>query len=287
MKKIIKRIYKTILYKLPKSVGRKILYFQRMKRKLNLKNPQDLNEKINWLIVNEYNKMHGELADKYKVREYVSKKGYSNILPKLYGIYEDANDIDFNKLPKNFVLKPNNGCGHIFVFTNKEKINKDKCIKELNLAIKRNFAKESLEYHYSFIEPKIICEQYLDDGENELPLDYKFFCFDGKANCIQLCSDRNGKNYRDFYDLNGNKLNYSLKDRRSNKEFVVPKNFDKMIEIANSLSKGFKFVRVDLYNIKGKIFFGELTFSPCAGFNKYVTQEALDYLGSLIDLENK
>ncbi len=284
MKRLFKRIINSIVYRLPKRIGRKLLYKKRMKKSLNLDNPKDFNEKINWLIVNEYDEKYGNLADKYKVREYITQKGYEEILPKLYKTYSNANDINFNELPDTFVLKPNNGCGHIFVCKDKNAFDKEKCIRELNKAIRQNFAKESLEYHYSFIEPKIICEEYLNDGTDSLPLDYKFFCFSGNVECVLVCSDRENNNYRDYYDLQWNKLNYTKEARQSKVEIEKPKHFDKMIEIASNLSENFKFVRVDLYNINGRIYFGELTFSPCAGFNKNINQEVLNHFGDLIKI---
>lgn len=285
MKGKIRRAIVRFLYYLPKKIAHKILYYMVFREKLNIKDPQNFNEKIQWLILHEYNEKFADLADKYKVRNYITKRNYENLLPKLYGVYESAYDIDIDKLPNKFVLKPNNGCGHVFVCTNKSEFNFNECFTSLNKALKENFAKSNLEYHYKFIEPKIICEEYLEDKNNILPQDYKFYCYNGHVECILVCSNREKELKLDYYDKKWNYLNYSKTEYRSNKKISKPKNLNEMIKIASDLSQGFKFVRVDLYNINGKIYFGELTFTPASGLVKYNTDEALQHLGKLIELK--
>lgn len=285
MKKIIKKIYMRILYNMPKNLAHKIYYKHKMHKKLNLDNPTDFNEKIQWLIVNKYNKKYGDLTDKYIVRNYITEKGFKDILPKLYGIYNNADEIDLEKLPNKFVLKPNNGCGKVFVCKDKEKFNINNAKLVLNKGLHENFALKNLEYHYSYINPKIICEELLEDGKLELPLDYKFYCYKGKVECILLCSNREKELKLDYYDTDWNYLNYAKKEFKSNEEHKKPKNLKQMIEIASKLSEEFEFVRVDLYNIDGKIYFGELTFSPACGLQYANTDEALNYLGSLIKID--
>lgn len=285
MKNKFKNLNKKILWYLPPKFAHKILYKHRLGKSLNLKEPIDFNEKIQWLILNRYDKYYADLADKFKVRNFIEEKGYGQILPKLYGVYDDFSKIDFNKLPDKFVLKPNNGCGGIFIFDGKDNVNLESCKKTLNSALKENFAINNLEYHYSFIEPKIICEEYLDDKKNKLPLDYKFYCYNGKVECILMCSNRDKQLKLDYYDLDWNYLDYAKEEYRSNKKYDKPDCLKEMIDIASDLSKGFEFVRVDLYSLNGKIYFGELTFTPAAGLVQYNTPEALNYLGSLIKLE--
>ena len=285
MKKKIFRWVVNFLYYLPKEMAHKILYKMCLKQKLNLKKPKNFNEKIQWLIVNRYNKNYGDLADKYKVRDYIIKKGYEELLPKLYGVYNSFEEIDFSKLPEEYVLKTNNGCGSVYINTKEEKINFKEAKKNLNKVLKQNFAKKNLEYQYSYIQPKIICEEYLKDDKNKLPYDYKFFCFNGRVECVEFCSERNKKLRLDYYDKNWRYLDYSKEELRSGKIEEKPKNYEKMIEIASKLSLGFEFVRVDLYNINGKIYFGELTFSPACGMLKSAKDEVLEYLGTLINIE--
>lgn len=284
IKKYIKKSCISTMYYLPKKIAHEMLYYLVKRKKLNLNNPKDFNEKIQWLIVNEYGKREGKLADKYLVREYVSEKGLSNILPKLYGVYDHFKEIDFSKLPKDFVLKTNHGSGGVFICESQKDFNFKECGKALDKNLKNDFSKKNLEYHYKYIEPKIICEEYLKEESRKNPLDYKFYCFNGKVECVLVCSEREENLKLDYYDLDWNCLNYSKEIYRSEKKQVKPEKFEEMIKIAEILSKEFKFVRVDLYNINGKIYFGELTFTPAAGLSSTITDEAADYLGNLIVL---
>ncbi len=208
------------------------------------------------------------------------------MLPKLYGVYDNADQINIDELPEKFVIKTNHGCGNIFICTDKKTFDVEKMRTSINACLKQNYAEFALEYHYAAIEPKVICEEYLCDGSGKSirPLDYKFYCFDGKPECILYCSERDKDLRLDYYDLNWNYLDYSVEEYKSHKKAEKPQNLDEMTRIASDLSRGIPFVRVDLYNINGKIYFGELTFTPCGGLNNHITQEALDYFGSLIKL---
>ncbi len=282
----LKKIYHKILLYLPKSIAHKIFYYSQTKKHLNLKNPKDFNEKIQYLMVYKYRKKYGMLADKYLVRDYVKTKGYESLLPKLYGIFNNAEEIDVDNLPNEFVLKTNHGSGGVFICTDKNNFDIDNAKEILNKMLKKSFASECLEYHYNYIQPKIICEEYLKEKNHQNPTDYKFYCYDGHVECMLLCTERETGLKLDYYDLNWNYLEYAKKEFRSNKKHKKPKNYQKMIEIASDLSKGFAFVRVDFYEINGQIYFGELTFTPYAGVVNYNSQEALDYLGSLINIEH-
>lgn len=284
MKKKMRRLIVKILYYLPKKIAHKILYFLTFRKKLDLKNPKNFNEKIQWLMINEYNQKYSDLADKYKVREFIKSKGYEKILPQLYAVYKKAEDIKFDNLPNRFVLKPNNGCGNIFICKDKKNFNKEEAQKNLNIALKSNFAKKNLEHHYKNIKPLIICEEYLDDKKNIMPQDYKIYCYNGVAKCILVCTEREKKLRLDYFDLDWNYIEYAKEEYRSNKKIEKPRNLDTMIKIAEDLSNEFKFVRVDLYNINGRIYFGELTFTPACGLVNYNTDEALEILGSYIGI---
>lgn len=283
-KRVFRKVLVAILWFFPKRSAHKILYFFQMKRVLNLKKPSDFNEKIQWLIVNEHGIRESKLADKYQVRKYIKEKKLGNILPKLYGVYNDANEISFNKLPDSFVLKTNHGCGNIFICKNKNDFDFDHAKKILNKSLKKNYAKNSLEYHYQNIDPIIICEEFLDDGIHSQPEDYKFYCFNGHVDCIMLCSNRDKHLKLDYFDRNWNYLNYSIKKYQSHKNHPKPKKLAEMIKIAEIISKGLKFVRVDLYEIGNKIYFGEMTFTPASGLIYYNTSDALKHFGELLDL---
>ena len=289
MKKVIWGILMNILYLFPREIAHKILYRIVMKKKLNLDNPYDLNEKIQWLLLNRYGENEAFLADKYLVKKFLTEKGYGKYIPKLYAVYDNVYDINLDTLPEKFVLKTNNGCGNVFVCKDKNSFNLNKAKKVLNTALKKNFAKVNLEYHYSLIKPKILCEEFLDDGTEKLPTDYKFYCFNGKVECVLVCTDRIDENNKTiaYYDRNWKRLAFESEEYVSSKNIEKPENFEEMLSLASNLSVGHNFVRVDLYNLNGKIYFGELTFTPACGMIYSLKQESLDYLGSYINIGDK
>ena len=284
MNRIVDTVKREILWKLPRRIGHEYLYKKRMNKKLDLNNPQDLNEKIHYLLIYKYGEKETNCTDKYLVRNYIEKNGYSNLLTKLYGVYNNFDEIKLEELPEKFVLKTNHSCRDVFICTDKSKFDFQKAKKILSKKLKENYAKKKLEYHYSNIKPLIMCEEYIDDGSGEAPKDYKFFCFNGKVYSVLVCSNRSVNIEQKWYDTDWNELDYSLERYKSNIKNEKPINFDEMIKIAENLSKEFNFVRVDLYNAKGKIYFGELTFSPAAGFIRTVKQEVLNEYGKLIDI---
>ena len=279
---MLDKIIMKILWIMPKEWAHKYLYKKKMHKKLDLKNPKDFNEKIHYLEIYKYGPKETICTDKYLVRNYIAKIGYSNILTKLYGVYESFEEIDFSKLPEKFVLKTNHSCKDVFVCLDKNKFDYEKAKKVLNRKLSENYAKKKFEYHYSNIKPLIMCEEYIDDKTGKQPTDYKVFCFHGKAHSILVCSNRDTSVEQSWYDINWNKLDYSINEYKSSLEYKKPINLEKMVKIAEDLSKEFEFVRVDLYNANGKIYFGELTFSPAAGFIKFVRQDVLDEYGNLI-----
>lgn len=276
------KIERIILYHLPHKIAHKIMYRRKYHKNLNLKNPTTIDDKLHWLMLNEFGEKETKLTDKILVKEYVRSKGLGNLIIKTYGCFNRINEINYDKLPQKFVLKPNNSSGKILVCLDKDKFNKKKANREMNKWLHENWAIMHLEYHYKNIHPKIICEDYIGDDNGILPVDYKFLCFNGVPKCIMFCSERENKIKYDYYDLNWNYLEYSKEEYRSNKKNPKPKRLKDMIEISKILSEGFKMVRVDLYEVKGKIYFGELTFSPVAGsfyFNSNKSKKELgDYL---------
>jgi len=278
MKKYLKRI----LYYLPRKIVTKIRFFYATKKRLNLKNPKDFNEKIMYMMLNEFDEKEKNCADKYLVRRYVEEKGLKETLTKLYGKYDNANEIDFENLPDEYVLKTNHGCGCTIIKTKETEINRIDTLRKLNKSLKENYAKETLEYHYEKIKPCILCEEYLKENNKISPTDYKIYCFNGKAKYILVCADRESKVKKVYYNLDWTRLHCTKTEQEG--KFEKPKNYEKMISIAEKLSEDFKFVRVDLYNIDGKIYFGELTFTPRGGINNTIKQEYLDEWGNWIKL---
>lgn len=273
---------KSILYWIPKKSLTKLRYYYATQKKLNLKKPKDFNEKVLYLMLNEFGEKERDCADKYQVRNYVKEKGLKSILINLYDKYDDVDQIKFDKLPNEYVLKTNHGCGCTIIKIKDKEIDSNLAIKELKNSLKRNYAKETLEYHYEKIKPCILCEEYLSENNKISPTDYKIFCFNGKAKFLLVCGDRDSVVKKVYYDLNWDKLKCTKEEQIG--EFDKPENFEEMIKVAEKLSEDFKFVRVDLYNINGKIYFGELTFTPRGGINTTIKQEYLDKWGELIKI---
>ncbi len=275
---------KFLLYCLPKKIAHKLMYRRKYHKKLDLDNPTTIDEKIHWLIINEFGSKETLLTDKVKVREYIKDKGLEEILIDCYGTYDNASEIDFESLPDKYVIKPNNCSGVIVVCLDKKNLNKSKVKKTLNKALRQNYAIMHLEYHYKNIIPKLICEKYIGKEDGTLPVDYKFLCFNGEPKCIMYCSERESQVKYDYYDLNWNYLNYSKDEYKCNKEVPKPNKLKEMIEIARKLSNEFKIVRVDLYEVEDKIYFGELTFTPVGGSFYFNNQDSLLQLGNYLKL---
>lgn len=260
-----------------------------MGRKLDLKNPKTFNEKLQWLKINDRNPMYTKMVDKYEVKNYIIKElGTEYIIPTL-GIWDNFTDIDFDKLPDQFVLKCTNDSGSVVLCKDKKTFDKAKAKAIIDSGLKNNFFYDSREWPYKNVKPRIIAEQYMENNYGSELLDYKLLCFNGKVKCSFICLNRNSKNGLnvDFYDNNWEIMPFERHYPRSGITTNKPKNFNKMIEFAEKLSKNIPFVRVDFYEINGALFFGELTFFPGAGFEEF-TPESFDYLlGSWINLPSK
>lgn len=263
------------------------MYRKVMGRKLNLDNPQTFNEKINYLKLFVYpnNKKVINCTDKLMVREYLKEKKLDKYLIPLINSYENANDINFEKLPQKFVLKCNHGCAYNILCRNKELLDINKTRKQLNKWLKEDYGNVSSELHYNKIKPMIICEEFLEDDIK----DYKFFCFKGKVKFLYVSQNING----DFHDMrvnffypDGSLADFTRTDHKCfDKIPKLPNELDEMTKVAEKLSEDFEFVRVDLYNVNGKIYFSELTFTPCAGFMELDPHSADEKYGKLIDLK--
>jgi FkbM family methyltransferase len=253
----------------------------------NIDDPKTFNEKIQWLKLYYHDPLMTKCADKYAVRKYIKEKIGEEYLVPLLGVYNNVNEIDFNKLPKKFVLKVNNASGKNIICKNKNKLKIEEIKFQLNEWLKpeNNFYFYSYEWIYKDIKPKIICEKLLESPDKDLK-DYKFMCFNGKVKTIRICSEREKKLKINFFDRNWNKLNFTKDGHPNNhKNIQKPKKIKKMIEISEILAKDFPLVRVDLYEINNKIYFGELTFTPGNGMNVYNPKEWDIKLGRLLKLD--
>lgn len=277
-----------ILDFLPDKFMIKLQYKIATGRKLNLKNPTRFTEKLQWYKLNYRKSIMTQCADKYEVRDYVASKGYEDILVPLYGIYNSASDINFSKLPERFVLKTTNGSHTNLLCEDKSRLDINSTKKELNIWLKERTAKAGREWPYYNINARIISEKYLEKDKNNDLVDYKFICFEGEVACVFVNSERDSKDGMRFgiYSKEFNQLPYKREGLRNTDHKVIkPKNYAKMIEIAEELSKEFPHVRVDLYNIDGKIYFGEMTFFHGSGYVGFEPDEFDFKLGEKFKIE--
>ena len=265
------------------------LYFNFIGKKLDWNDPKDFNEKIQWLKFYSDTSLWADLADKYKVREYVEKCGLKHILNDLYAKFDKIKDIDITNLPDSFVLKLNNGCGGAFIVKDKKLTNNEEIKEFFSKKIKYRFGVFSGEPHYLKIKPCIIAEKLLlnDSTISSALIDYKIHFFNGEAKYILVCVNRNLLNNACdllLYDLNWQPRNDCLTIDVPSIQVLKPESLSLMIKIGEILSKPFPFVRVDFYEIDGKPIFGEMTFTPATGAINYFTEEFLKELGSYTEL---
>lgn len=259
----------------------KIQYKIKTGRKLNLVNPTRFTEKIQWYKLYYRDPLLTQCSDKYEVRDYVKNKGLGYILNDLYGVHNHPEEIDFDKLPNAFAIKVTNGSGTNLFIQNKSLINIEKVREQLNDWINLKNCSYGREWAYYNIKPKIIVEKLLKrDKNNDIP-DYKFFCFNGSVYCLYTMIDyvdNHDKGQCSFYTTDFDQMPYRRSEFEPiNKRIDAPKNFNKMIQIAEKLSEDFPHVRVDLYNVDGEIIFGELTFYNGSGYSVF-TPDEFDYI---------
>ena len=254
---------------------------------LNLDNPETFNEKIQWLKLNGRKPIYTQMVDKFEAKKYVSKIiGDEYVIPTL-AVYDSAEEIDFEALPNQFVLKCTHDSGGIVICKDKSKLNYDNAKRILARGLKRRYYYQSREWPYKNVKPRIIAEEYkVDESGYELK-DYKWFCFDGEPKALFIATDRGNPNEDtkfDFFDMDFNHLPIINGHPNSTNVIKKPVGFDEMKRIATRLSKGIPHVRVDLYDINGKIFFGELTFSHWSGWVPFEPREWDYTFGSWIKL---
>ena len=286
-KRLSQKIYNELLWLMPKSFTHKYIYKLIEQKELNLNDPVNFNEKLHYLMVYKFGKKEAKLADKIEVKKYIENKHINNLyVPKTFKVYSDANEIILDELPNKFVLKCNHGSGNVEICTDKKNFDLENAKKVLKKTLKTNYAKKFFEYHYKYIKPYIFAEEYLSDNKNKNPIDYKIYCKKGKAQSILVCSQRDTGLKLNEYDLNWNELDLLKKEYKGNVKLPKPKKLTQMIKIAEKISKEFPFVRVDLYEINEKIYFGELTFTPAGGFCYYYDNASLMQHARLININD-
>lgn len=268
----------------------KKLFYASMGKTLNLDNPQTFNEKLQWLKLYNRKPEYTTMVDKYEVREYIAQKLGTEYLIPLLGVWDTPDEIDFNKLPDRFVLKCNHNSGlGMYICQDKSKMDVGQVKKELWKGLKQDYYLTGREWPYKNVKRKIIAEKYMEDDAVHELRDYKFFCFNGRCKCFKVDFNRFVEHRANYYDPQGHLLDFGEKicppDRTKN--IVLPENLAEMISLAEKLSVGFPFLRVDLYDVNGKIYFGELTFFPASGFGEFTSEEWDERLGSWIKLPKK
>lgn len=270
----------------------RILFFLRQRKVLHLKNPQTFSEKLQWLKLHDRKPEYTTMVDKYAVKKYVGNIiGEKYIIPTI-GVWDKPEDIDWDSLPDKFVLKTTHGGGSVGVVICKDKnsFNKEKAIRNLSQSLKQNIYTELREWPYKDVKKRIIAEPFMEDyndSSQDLP-DFKFFCFNGNPKYCQVIKDRNTKETIDFFDMHWQHqefIGFNPYVTHAKECPKKPLNYEKMQEIARLLSKDIPFSRIDLYEINGKIYFGEITLFPASGLRLLRPYIWNKYFGDMIDIK--
>lgn len=272
---------------MPDKMYLKMRFKNLMGKRLDLKNPKTFNEKIQWLKLNDRKDFYKTIVDKYSVRDYIAQEwGEEHLIP-LLGAWESVEDITFDSLPEQFVLKCTHGSKCNIVCTDKSKLDIEKAKRLLSKWMSTNYYYHSREWPYKFVTPRIIAEKYMLSTDADELIDYKFYCNNGKPEYVMVCVGRNNNNLRFLYfdrEWNFYRYNYGDDKLPADFSFPMPEQVPEMFKIAEKLSKGFKYLRVDLYESDGKLYFGELTLYPSGGFDRDILPETDALFGSMIEL---
>jgi hypothetical protein len=271
--KTTKKILDKITWYLPHKMAHSIIYLRCKKKFLNWKNPKLYDEYIHYLLGTKYDYSYGRYVDKYVVRDYVKECGLEDLLIPLYGVYKNVDEIDFFKLPEKYILMANHSCGsnNYFICDGKTKVDETEVRKKFNEALKKKYSRNFCEYQYEKIEPVIMCEQLLEDDRQERLDDYKVVCADGVPQKILVCTNRDKG--RDYYSTDWKYLDHVKEEYRSGKLMPKPKCLEQMLNAAAILSKPFPLARIDFYIVNDRLYFGEITLSPCGGHHTNLNEK--------------
>ncbi len=273
---------------IPDSVYIWIQYVHHFHRFPNLNNPKTFNEKLQWLKLHDHNPTYTTMVDKVKVKEYVASRiGEEYIIPTL-GIWERAEDVDFDSLPEQFVIKCNHDSHGVIVCKDKSKLNVENTRYSLGKRLNNNGYSYGREWPYKNVERRILAEQFIKDESGEL-IDYKIHCFNGEPKFVLICQDRFSKTglKEDFYDLSWKIIDVKRPNIEHGTPISKPAAIDRMLTLSRILSKDVPFLRVDFYYTQGKILFGELTLFPASGFQRFVPESYDRLFGDWIRLPKK
>lgn len=283
-------LYASLLTMISPTLNTKFRYKLGFGRALDLKNPRTLNEKILWLKLNTYHKnpLVIQCADKYAVREYIRDCGCEELLVDLYNVYDSVNEIDWSALPEQFAMKWNFGAGMNLICHDKSKLNIQEAVKKLKKWGRNKCWLKNSEMQYKYAPKKIVCEKYLSDGRGLAPLDYKVYCFNGRAEYVLICIGREfGRPKFYFFNRDWELCRINRDSIAAPEGFTVEKPIcmDSIFAYAEKLSAPFPFVRADFYAVNDKPYFGELTFTPAAGLDRARLPETDILFGNMLKIE--
>lgn len=265
----------------------KLVYRVKMGKKLDLKNPKTFNEKLQWLKLNDRKDIYTRMVDKAEAKKYVAEIiGEKYIIPTI-GVYDSFDDIRFDNLPNQFVIKCTHDSGGLVICKDKARFDINSARKKINKCLKKNFYYRGREWPYKNVRPRIIVEEYLNETDSCGLRDYKFFCFNGEVKCFKIDFNRFIRHRANYYDLNAKLLKFGevVCPPDYNKKLDPPCNLKEMVLLAEELSQGIAFVRVDFYELNRRTFFGEITFYPSSGFGAFVPEKWDEKLGVWLDLD--
>lgn len=279
----LKEIYYKYLISDEKLINKK--FKKRLGRDVNLVNPVNYNDKLQWLKLYWYDPLATKCADKYQVRDYIKETIGSKYLNELLAVYDSVDEINLNELPNSFVLKATHASGYNIICKDKNKMNWKQEFKKMRRWLRINYYWSKREWVYKNIKPRIICEKYIEEVDIGELRDYKIFCFNGEPKLIEVDFHRFTNHKRNIYDLNWNFMNVEI-EHPSDPDAKIPRpiNLDEMLRLSKILSKDFPHVRVDFYNVEDRILFGELTFFHESGMGKFNPPEFEEKMGAYIKL---
>ena len=264
----------------------KKMFYHTFGRKLDLNNPQTFNEKLQWLKLYDRKPIYSTMVDKYEAKKYVASIiGEEYIIPTL-GVWNSVDDIDFESLPSQFVLKATHDSHGVIICKDKSTLDIEAAKAKLKKALKSNYYKRFREWPYKNVKPRIIAEMYMEDNGTEELRDYKFFCFGGQAKCFKVDFDRFIEHKANYFSISGDQLDIGEQvcPPDFTKVIELPANIPVMKELAEILTKETPFLRADFYDVNGNVYFGELTFYPASGLGKFTFDGNDELLGSWIKL---
>lgn len=255
--------------------------------KLDLKNPQTYSEKLQWLKLYDRKPIYNTMVDKAAVKDYVAKKIGEQYIIKTFGVWEQFDEIDFDALPNQFVLKCTHDSGGLVICKDKSVLDIAEARKKIEKSLKKNYYKQNREWPYKDVKPRIIAEKYMEDSNTGELCDYKFFAFDGEVKAMFIASERNNKNTEtrfDFFDREFNHLPFTNGHPNADAPPQKPDKYDEMVALAEKLSSGIPQARIDFYEVDGRVYFGEITLFHWSGFKPFKPFEWDEKFGGFIKL---